>query len=116
MNAQDTQLRLGVAGLGRGFMVMLPTFRHDPRVRLVAAADPRRGSREQFVRDFGGRTYADFRALCDDPDVDAIYIATPHQFHAEHVVAAAARGKHVLVEKPMAVTLSECATMIEAAS
>ena len=109
------KLRLGVAGLGRGFMLMLPTFHGHPLVELVAAADPRAESRDQFVKDFGGRSYAQFDALCDDPDVDAIYIATPHQFHAGHVVAASRRGKHAMVEKPMALTLAECATMIEAA-
>ena len=109
------KLRLGVAGLGRGFMLMLPTFRGHSGIELVAAADPRAESRDQFVKDFGGRGHAQFDALCDDADVDAIYIATPHQFHAEHVVAAAKRGKHVMVEKPMALTLAECATMIDAA-
>ena len=111
----SARLKLGVAGLGRGFMVMLPTFRAHPDVELVAAADPRAEAREQFVRDFGGSAYPDFEALCDDARVDALYISTPHQFHAGHVVAAAARGKHVMVEKPMAITLAECATMIEAA-
>jgi phthalate 4,5-cis-dihydrodiol dehydrogenase len=115
MSATPSKLRLGVAGLGRAFMLMLPTFRAHPKVQLVAAADPREASRDQFVRDFGGKAYADYDALCDDPNVDAIYIATPHQHHADHVIAAAARGKHVMVEKPMAITLDECATMIAAA-
>jgi len=108
-------LRLGVAGLGRGFMMMLPTFESYPRTRIVAAADPRAEARAQFAQDFGGATYATVGELCADPSVDAVYLATPHQFHAEHVVAAAAQRKHVLVEKPMAVTLAECATMIDAA-
>jgi phthalate 4,5-cis-dihydrodiol dehydrogenase len=101
--------------LGRGFMMMLPTLTAHPRVRLVAAADPREEARRQFEAEFGGRAYASVEALCTDPGVDAVYVATPHQFHAEHVVAAARCGKHVLVEKPMALTLSECETMIEAA-
>ena len=108
------KLKLGVAGLGRGFMLMLPTFRAHPGVELVAAADLRAESREQFVREFGGRAHARFEDLCDDPDVEAIYIATPHQLHAAQVIAAAARGKHAMVEKPMAVTLAECASMIDA--
>ena len=108
------KLKLGVAGLGRGFMLMLPTFRAHPGVELVAAADLRAESREQFVREFGGRAHARFEDLCDDPDVEAIYIATPHQLHAAQVIAAAARGKHTMVEKPMAVTLAECASMIDA--
>jgi len=108
-------LRLGVAGLGRAFMLMLPTLRADPRVRLVAASDPRDEARRRFLADFGGRAYEGVEALCADPDVDVVYIASPHQFHAEHVVAAARHGKHVLVEKPIALTLAECEAMIEAA-
>jgi phthalate 4,5-cis-dihydrodiol dehydrogenase len=110
----ERQLRIGIAGLGRAFMLMLPTFNGHPRVRLVAASDPREEARRQFEADFGGRGYPTVEALCEDPDVDALYIATPHQFHAEHVVEAARHGKHALVEKPMALTLAECALMIDA--
>jgi phthalate 4,5-cis-dihydrodiol dehydrogenase len=49
------KLRIGVAGLGRAFTVMLPTFR-DPRVQLVAAADPRPEARARFAQDFSART------------------------------------------------------------
>jgi phthalate 4,5-cis-dihydrodiol dehydrogenase len=106
-------LRIGVAGLGRAFTLMLPTFLGDSRVRLVAACDPRAAAREQFARDFAGATYDDIEALARDPEVEAIYIASPHQFHAEHTRIAAAHGKHVLLEKPMAITLAECDAMIE---
>jgi len=108
-------LGLGVAGLGRAFMLMLPTLRADRRIRLVAATDPRPEALRHFQAEFQGRAYATHDALCRDPEIDAIYIATPHQFHAEHVVAAASHGKHALVEKPMALTLAECQTMIDAA-
>ncbi len=106
---------LGVAGLGRGFTLMLPTLARHPEIRLVAAADPRRDAREQFARDFAGRTYDDVARLCDDPDVEAVYVATPHQYHLEHVRLAARAGRHVLVEKPMALELGACRQMIEAA-
>ena len=107
-------LRIGVAGLGRAFTLMLPTFRQDPRVKLVAAADPLPQARAQFERDFGAPTYASIEALCADPQVQVLYVATPHQLHAEHVLAAARHGKHVLVEKPMALTLAECSAMVVA--
>lgn len=110
-------LRVGVVGLGRAFMLMLPTFLAHPRVRLVAACDPRNEARTQFARDFAGAsTYADVNALCADPAVDAVYISTPHEFHAEHVQIAAQHSKHVLVEKPMALTVSECMAMNAAAA
>ena len=108
-------LRLGAAGLGRAFTLMLPTLKAHSRVKLVAASDPRTEARQQFERDFGGRAYESVAALCRAPDVDAVYLATPHEFHAEHVVAAARAGKHVLVEKPMATTLAECEAMVSAA-
>jgi len=94
---------------------MLPTFRADPRVRLVAAADPLPAARAQFVRDFGGRAHEDVAALVADDAVDVVYIATPHEQHAAHACAALAHGRHVLVEKPMAVTLPDCTAMIDAA-
>jgi len=110
------KIRLGVAGLGRAFSLMLPTLRAHPGVELVAAADPRLEARQRFEADFGTRTHDSIEALCDDSDVQAVYIATPHELHAAHACAAAARGKHILVEKPMAVTLAECRAMIEAAA
>lgn len=108
-------LRFGVAGLGRAFMLMVPTFVAHPRVKLVAACDPREEARIHFEREFDGRSHTSVEALCEDRDVDAIYVATPHELHADHVTTAARHGKHVLVEKPMAITLAECTRMIEAA-
>lgn len=109
------RIALGVAGLGRAFTLMLPTLAGDARLRLVAAADPRADARRQFEAEFAATAYESVESLCADPRVEAVYIATPHQLHAEHVAIAASHGKHILVEKPMAITLSECANMIEAA-
>ena len=111
----ERRLRLGVAGLGRAFTLMLPTLTGDPRIELVAATDPRPEATARFTSDFGGRIHRSVEALCADDAVEAVYVATPHELHAGHVEAAAAHGKHVLVEKPMAVTLDECRRMIEAA-
>jgi phthalate 4,5-cis-dihydrodiol dehydrogenase len=107
-------LRVGAIGLGRAFSLMLPTFRQDPRVRLVAAADPRPEARVRFAADFGGSTFADAEALCDHEGIDVVYVASPHPLHARHVELAAAAGRHVLVEKPMAVTLDEAERMVAA--
>lgn len=106
---------MGVAGLGRAFTIMLPTLANDPRIALVAAADPRADARARFAADFGARTYESVDELCKDRDVDVIYVATPHEHHAAHACLAASHAKHVLVEKPMAITLAECERMIEAA-
>ena len=110
----DRKLKFGVAGLGRAFQLMLPTLVAHPKLELVAAADPRPEARERFAADFAAKTYASVDELCADPAIDAVYVATPHQFHAAHVAAAARHGKHVLVEKPMALRLADCRAMIEA--
>ena len=108
------KLRIGVAGLGRAFAVMASAF-SDPRVELVAAADTRREALEKFKRDHGAKAYATVEELCTDPAVDVVYVATPHQFHAQHSILAAAHKKNLLVEKPMARTLEDCRAMIAAA-
>ncbi len=115
MTGAPQALRIGVAGLGRAFTLMLPTFVADPRVRLVAGADGRASAREQFAATTGARAYGDVASLVADAGVDAVYIATPHGLHAEHAIQAARAGKHVLVEKPMAMTLAEADAMIAAA-
>jgi phthalate 4,5-cis-dihydrodiol dehydrogenase len=108
------KLKIGVAGLGRAFVCMSGAFR-DPRVELVAGADPRREALEKFARDYGARGYATVQELCADPAVDVVYVATPHELHAAHAQIACSRKKHVLVEKPMALTLQDCRAMISAA-
>lgn len=114
-DANQRKLKLGVIGLGRAFGLMAPTFAGDSRVALVAAADPREAARRRFAADFGARTYATAGELCADPDVDVVYVATPHQFHAQQAVLAARHGKHLLIEKPLALTLEDCAAIVAAA-
>ena len=108
-------IKLGVIGLGRAFGLMLPTFAGDRRVSVVAAADTREAARQRFVADFGGKAYATAEELCADPAIDAVYVATPHQFHAQHALLAARHGKHLLIEKPLALTLADCAAIVAAA-
>src|SRR5947207_15660011 len=108
------RLRMGVAGLGRAFTLMLPTLAADPRIELVAAADSRSEATRRFAADFGASTYAAIEDLCADRAVEVIYIATPHQHHAAHVSIAARHGTHVLVEKPMGGTLAEGRPLREA--
>ena len=110
----NSPLRIGVIGLGRAFTLMLPTFQQDPRVQLIAATDPLPQACTQFEKDFHGQVTPHAEALCALPDIDLIYIASPHGLHAQHTALAAQHGKHVWVEKPMAVSLGECQTMIQA--
>ena len=112
----DRRLGIGVAGLGRAFMLTLPSFLADPRVRLVAATDPRADATARFATEFGAHAHESIEGLCADPDVEVVYIATPHELHAKHVEIAAGHGKHVLVEKPMAIRQDECRAIVAAAT
>ena len=95
---------------------MLPALAQDPRVSIAAACDADGEALEVFVREFQTRPYGALEELCADPDIDVVYIATPHRAHGEHAVLAAEHGKHVVVEKPMALTLEDCDRMIAAAA
>jgi phthalate 4,5-cis-dihydrodiol dehydrogenase len=105
---------LGIAGLGMAGAVMVRAAAEHPGIRLCAAADPHAAPREAFRRDVNATAYEDIEALCRDPAVEAVYIATPHQFHAAHACMAAAAGKHIVLEKPMALTLTDCDVIMAA--
>lgn len=105
---------LGIAGLGRATVTFLSSLLAHPGIRIVGAAEVSENKRRRFAADFRAPAVADVEALCQLPGVDAVYIATPHQLHAANACTAAAAGKHVLVEKPMALSLPDCLTMIEA--
>lgn len=108
-------MNIGIIGLGGGASDMIPVFAEHPHIALTAAADIDAGQLEKFRREFHGETYLSAEALCDDPHVDAVYIATPNQFHSAHTLMALGKGKHVLVEKPMTLTLEDADVMIQAA-
>jgi phthalate 4,5-cis-dihydrodiol dehydrogenase len=107
-------VRVGVVGLGRGFTLTAPSALESELVKFVAASAPRDESRKAFQSVFQGRAYSSYDQLLSDPSVEAIHIATPHQLHAEMTVAAAEAGKHVLVEKPIAVSLTDAERMVAA--
>ena len=110
-----TTIRLGAIGLGRAAATMIPSLIAHPHVTLTAAADPNPDARARFEADFGGKAYTNAEDLCASKDVDAVYIATPHQFHTSDALTAARHKKHIIVEKPMALTIEECRTMTDAA-
>ncbi|MDB4899598.1 MAG: hypothetical protein JWN53_1406 [Gemmatimonadetes bacterium] len=86
------------------------------RSRLVAVARRDAARAEAFARHVGAaRWHADWRDLVRDDEIDAVYVATPVALHAPITSAAAAAGKHVLCEKPMALDVAECDRMIAAA-
>ena len=108
-------IRLGFAGLGLAGAFMIRAAAVHPRIALCAAMDPLERPRQAFARDFSAPTYERFEDLCRDHSIEAIYIASPHQYHARQAVEALQNGKHVLVEKPLALTLADCDRVIETA-
>jgi len=104
-----------MAGLGVASTQILPPIAALPYIKITAAADLRGDALEKFRETYRGETFTSVEALCESANVDAVYIATPNQLHAKHVIAAAERGKHVIVEKPMALSIAECDAMNEAA-
>jgi predicted dehydrogenase len=93
-----------------------PALRDLENCELVAVSRADAARAEAFAAEFGAkRWHADWRELVADPEVEAVYVATPVRLHAEQAIAAAEAGKHVLCEKPMALNVAECARMNAAA-
>lgn len=114
-SAPAERLRLAVVGLGLAGGAMAAAAEDHPHVVLVGGVEPDPGIRERFTAATGLPAYAELDAVLEDPEVDAVYLATPHQMHAEQTIRSAAAGKHILVEKPMALTVADCDAMVEAA-
>src|SRR5436189_1071346 len=114
MNA-GSKIKVAVAGLGQLGAGVLNSLAHTPEVELVAAADTRESALSAFQDQFHGRTYPTVERLAADPEVEAVWVLTPSALHCEHVVTLAEHGKHVVVTKPMAMSLAECDRMIAAA-
>lgn len=109
------RLRWGILATGliaRKFAEDLPGSRTG---RLVAVGSRTLAAAERFARDFGVRAHGSYEALLADPEVQAVYIANPHPGHLEWALKAAAAGKHILCEKPLALNRADAGRMIAAA-
>jgi len=106
----EKRLRLGLVGFGRAAQTLhLPALRyvHDWQVTAIADSDTHRA--QEAARRFGiARCYSDYRKLIEDADVEAIAVCVPPRLHAEVALAALEAGKHVFIEKPLAVSLEDC--------
>ena len=112
-------LRIGLIGTGSiatgAHLPAIARLRERGVVELVAVADVRGAVARRVADLFGAQAaYEDYRELLARPDLDAVDICTPEVLHAEQTIAAAAAGKHVLCEKPMAATVAEADAMIAA--
>jgi phthalate 4,5-cis-dihydrodiol dehydrogenase len=109
-------LRFGIVGLGVASTQILPCLARYPHVKVTAACDVNRPhALEKFRREFGADTFDSIEDLCRSTNVDAVYLCTANHLHKEQTLIAAQYKKHVIVEKPMALSVEECAAMNEAA-
>ncbi|WP_454815417.1 Gfo/Idh/MocA family protein [Labrys neptuniae] len=106
---------IGIIGAGHFGTVHAKAIAATRGLRVAAVCREDAAAAQTFAREHGGNVHTDWRAVLDDPAVDAVVIATPHHLHAEMAVAAAEAGKHILLEKPMAPTIAECDTINAAA-
>lgn len=114
-----SKLKIGIIGAG-GIMrnAHMPGWKIAPDCEVSAVCDANRATAEAFARDFGiaaDRVFTDHRQLVEADGLDAVDIATPNRFHTPAVLAALARGLHVICEKPLAVTTAEVREMGAAA-
>lgn len=109
-----------IVGLGHyATRIIMPEFANCRFSRVAALVSGSPDKLERYGRDYGVPErscygYAEFDRLRDDPAVDVVYVILPNSMHAEYTIRAARAGKHVLCEKPMAVSSAECEAMIAA--
>jgi len=110
-------LKIGLVGAGDVVQAAhMPSFSGNPAVRVVAAADPDEKSAKSLAERYRiGRVVEDYHELLDGPAISAVDVCVPHYLHHQVVMDSLNAGKHVICEKPIAMTLEEADRMIEAA-
>ena len=102
---------IGAGGIARSHMQAISELES---IQIAGVMDVDGGRAKEAADEFGGKACTDLDTLLNDPGVEAVHICTPHNQHEAQAVAAAQAGKHVLVEKPMALTPASCDAMIDA--
>ena len=106
-------VRIGIVGSGEmGRFYAESVVKYNEGVQLAGITGGTRAPK--LAADYGVESVPDLEAMLKRDDIDALVIATPHQVHAEQVIAAAEHEKHVLLEKPMAPSVPDCDAMIDA--
>ena len=109
-------LHVGIIGCGKIAQVRhLPEYAANPHVELAGYYDLNTQRAQEMAAQYGGKVYESYFDLLNDPSIDAVSISVENRSHAEITTYALYAGKHVLCEKPMAVTLAECESMVAAA-
>lgn len=114
--AANSKIKWGILGTGWIAEQFASDLKHASNGELYAIGSRTSESASRFAEKFGAPvSHGSYEELAADPNVDAIYVATPHPFHKENVLTALAGGKAVLCEKPFTVSAHELQTLIEAA-
>jgi UDP-N-acetyl-2-amino-2-deoxyglucuronate dehydrogenase len=108
-------LRFGLIGCGRIAPHHVNAIRTLPAAELTAVADIIEDRAYRFADDYGADPYLNYHDLLERPDIDIVCICTPSGLHAQMAIDAANAGKHIIVEKPMALSLADADAMIAAA-
>ncbi len=117
MSGGAKKLRVGFIGAGAITDLHYLGYQDYPKAELHAICDVDEALLQRRASEWRiGKTYTDYRHLLADPEVDAVEVITPHHLHAEMGIAALEAGKHVSIQKPMAITVAECDALIEAAA
>ena len=114
----NQQLNWGIIGTGAIAKTLANALAKSRTGKLIAIASRTQEKVDEFGESFQispAKRYSNYAALLADKDVQAVYIATPHPLHAQWTIKAIEAGKHVLVEKPMAVNQYDAQAMVEAA-
>ncbi len=107
---------IGIGIIGCGAITMhrhAPEFSSNPHSKIIGYYNPGREKAEILAAKYGGKVYASYRDMLEDPLTDAVCICSPNKYHAALSIAAMEAGKHVLCEKPIAATIEEGTRMIE---
>ncbi|MCH7655694.1 MAG: Gfo/Idh/MocA family oxidoreductase [Chloroflexi bacterium] len=111
----EKQMNLGVIGIGVGASEMLPRMESAEFINLYAGADINPDVRKRFGERYPeAKVYDSAEAMVEDPNVDCVWISTPNMYHAPMTILAAEHGKHVVVEKPMALDIEQAEAMVAA--
>jgi len=115
VDANAKPLGWGILGTARINRMLIPPLRASRGNRLVAVASRELARGEAYAREWQiGRVYGSYEALLEDPEIDAVYVPLPNHLHAEWTIKAAQAGKHVLCEKPLALSVDEVDAMAAA--
>jgi predicted dehydrogenase len=110
-----TPLGWGILGTARINRMLIPPLRASPGNRLVAVASREPARAEAYAREWRvERAHGSYDALLADPEIGAVYVPLPNHLHAEWTIKAARAGKHVLCEKPLALSVDEVDAMAAA--